>query len=197
MTTERATGGREPAPASKLAASIQRLKLKLRRQRSATAGASCLAVAAIVLWPATQVPGQWPAHRSPSVTAAAKIFPGLDPAGVDDSTAALQAALNAAAKGNLTVPAGSYIVTSLTLPKDGIRMMGSGARLILPGPARTASRSCVSPRGQRLSRSMVWKSTAAQASWSGCTKPAPLSRKVALPTSPSRIYTCTIYRAMR
>jgi parallel beta-helix repeat protein len=55
----------------------------------------------------------------------------IDPTGAADSTAALQAALDAASGKSFELPKGSYTITSLTLPKDGIKISAAGARLIL------------------------------------------------------------------
>ena len=51
-------------------------------------------------------------------------FAGVDPSGKTDSTAGMQAALDAAAAAGqmLHVPAGTYLVTGLTLPRQNLRI---------------------------------------------------------------------------
>jgi parallel beta-helix repeat protein len=76
---------------------------------------------------------QTAASPNATIVADARTFPGLDPSGATDSTSALQGALTAAAGKSLTLPPGTYSVTSLALPERGIRILGSGAKLVL-GP---------------------------------------------------------------
>lgn len=75
--------------------------------------------------------GQPAALDGSAIIVTAQIFPGLDPSGTTDSTAALQQALNAAAGKTMILTKGVYRVTSLTLPKEGIRIAATGAKFEL------------------------------------------------------------------
>jgi len=70
-----------------------------------------------------------------TIIAIAKNFPGLDPTGAADSTNALQAALNEAGGKRLILPGGTYTVTSLAMPKNGVNIFATGAKLVLGGNA--------------------------------------------------------------
>lgn len=68
-----------------------------------------------------------------AVVAAAERFPGVDPTGNADSSAGLQAAINATPDGgSLVVPAGRYAVSTALFPKLGrsITIVGYGAVLV-------------------------------------------------------------------
>ncbi|MET4098103.1 hypothetical protein ABIB37_000340 [Agrococcus sp. UYP10] len=73
-------------------------------------------------------------------------FPGVDPTGATDSTAGLQAALDATLEGGtLIVPNGTYLLRQAIAPKSGrsVRIQGYGATLVATGGA-----SVISLRGQ-------------------------------------------------